>query len=868
MSYKEKPQLHLYEYKNNSFIQTAIIDDYKEVSFERNLYSAGTFTITINYNIPNALLFERGMFIQFGSDPYDFGEILSIRDSIGQDGKDSQIRTITGYDARYIFKRRIIKNLNSNGMWKMTAKGEVCLRNLVADQCGVNAETKRRLPIINAIPSAENAIGKEYSVSEQFTNLYEVCKTIATQSEIGWRVKFDNGSLKLECFEGTDRSNTVQFSTDFDSLRNGEFSDSSESYSNAIYIGGKGQNDERDIYEGEDGTPNGLDRFEAWDDQSQMTTTDEYTAEALSMLSQYGQTVNVSGNGLAKCPYIYKEQYDVGDIITIAFSGKTAKVQILSVTERWAWNQYDINFSFGKPQNNLAEQLQLMLRKIQGASNKANATESVKWYTIPTATSMLADDVTFNTIGFTGTMTANSTFTLYRDSEGTGAKSYNIYTKNLSGNYNLTLTTGVSGKSNFTIKGGQNIVARILVDEEGNIISQGMTATSVIESGNTQPATSGGVADAIQDVVDVSSSLPTDAVLHYSFDDVPDYPDGTATLRQMEFSDTGGWTATSDMTLTVENNSLKIQSTGTRSVILATHSALRSATLKGQLVKLKLISPNPINSCAMQEQKGPSYPSYLLTKISQSGNEYIYAGVMPTDITAFSYLVIGYQYQSQTDYILLEQIYIGDGSYSTPIIDNANGQNNVTNNGGIATKGVSGKGVYFLNGKYATANNFNFTDNFSISVWVKPDNMENGKKREIVSKSRCFFLRNGDGGSNNYLFGAVYNKSTSIYAFFIVQSTLLDNTKYTHICITKNGTTVKAFVDGGSRRITNLNFTEMNINNNNLIINATDNTSPQSVDDLLIFDRALSDTEVKALYQNKANTPKYYSWADWKLSQV
>jgi len=501
MSYKEKPQLHLYEYKNNSFIQTAIIDDYKEVSFERNLYSAGTFTITINYNIPNALLFKRGMFIQFGSDHYDFGEILSIRDEIGQDGKGSQIRTITGYDARYILKRRIIKNLNANGLWKMTAKGELCLRNLIADQCGANAETKRQLPIINTIPQESEAIGKEYSVSEQFTNLYEVCKTIATQSEIGWRVRFESGNLTLECYPGTDRSGTVQFSTDFDSLRDGEFSDSSESYSNAIYIGGKGQNDERDIYEGEDGTPNGLDRFEAWDDQSSMTTTDEYTAEALSMLTQYGQTINVSGNGLAKCHYIYKEQYDVGDIITISFSGKKAAVQILSVTERWAWNQYDINFSFGKPQNTLSDQLQLMLRKIQSASDNTNATESVKWYTIPTVTSMPADDVTFNTIGFTGTLAANSTFILYLDNEKTGAKSYNVYAKNLMGNYTLTLTTGVSGATNFMIKGGSNIVARILVDEDGNIISQSMTATDLIESGNNQPTTSNAVFDATQKVI-------------------------------------------------------------------------------------------------------------------------------------------------------------------------------------------------------------------------------------------------------------------------------------------------------------------------------------------------------------------------------
>ena len=496
MSYRDRLNIRLYKYENNSFVLQAIIDDFQEISFERNLYQAGTFTISINYNIPNALKFERGMFVQFGNDPYDFGEIITITDTIGADGKGSQIRTITGYDSRYILKRRVIKNMNSNGLWVMTAKGELCLRNLIKDQCGSGAEAKRQLPIINTIPASADAIGKEYSVSEQFTNLYEVCKTIATQSEIGWRLAFDGTSLTLECYEGTDRSQTVQFSTSFDSLANGEFSDSSESFSNAIYVGGKGDNEERDIYEGENGTPSGLDRFESFDNQSQMTTESEYEAEALSMLTQYGQTIQMSGNGLAKCPYIYKEQYDVGDLITVAFSGKSAVVQILSVTEHWTWGNYNIQFSFGKPQNNLSEQLQLMLRKIQSASNKEKATESVKWYNVANVNSMNASDVTFNTIGFTGTMTANKTFTLYLDNEKTGAKSYNIYVKNLSGNYTLTLTTGRAGKTNYVLKGGVNLTGRILVDDEGNITSQSVTATSVIESGNNQPATSGGVADA------------------------------------------------------------------------------------------------------------------------------------------------------------------------------------------------------------------------------------------------------------------------------------------------------------------------------------------------------------------------------------
>jgi hypothetical protein len=225
-----------------------------------------------------------------------------------------------------------------------------------------------------------------------------------------------------------------------------------------------------------------------------MTTESEYETEALSMLAQYGQTLNMSGNGLAKCPYEFEKEYFVGDKIKVAFSGKSATAQILSVTERWAWGNYSIQFSFGKPQNNLANQLQLMLRKIQASSNKVNSIESVKWYDVTTVTEMPDSDVTYNTIGFTGTLSADKTFTLYLDDEKTGAKSYNIYVKNLSGNYNLTLTTGVSGKSNFTIKGGQNLVARILVDEEGNIISQGMTATNVIEEGNLQPITSDSLA--------------------------------------------------------------------------------------------------------------------------------------------------------------------------------------------------------------------------------------------------------------------------------------------------------------------------------------------------------------------------------------
>lgn len=489
MSYKVKPQLKLYSYINEQFELQAIIDDYESISIENNLYQAGQFLITINYNIPNALLFKRGMFIQFGNDPYNFGEIYNITDAVSSEGKAGQKRTISGYDARYLFKRRIIKNLNSNDTWNMTAKGEICLRSLIYSEAGEGAEAKRRLPINNTIPTSENALGKEYTVSEAYTNLYDVLCTIATQSEIGWRIKFD-GELTLECFNGEDISDSVFFSTDFESLENGNFNDTSESFTNAVYVGGKGEGSERDIYDGEfvdvpyidvgggdllvdeegnfivinDGIPDGFERFESWDNQSELTTEEEYENEAKSILAQYMQNLTVAGAGLAKCPYIFKEQYNIGDTVKIAFSGKSANVQILSVTEYWQKGNYQISFNFGKPQNDLKNQILLLLRKIRISSSKAKAIDSVKWYNLPEAAEQKEEDVTFNTLGFTG---QGGTFTLYLNSSNAGSKRYMIYGKNLSGN--VTLTTGISGKSNVTISSG-NTISDVYVDTEGNIL--------------------------------------------------------------------------------------------------------------------------------------------------------------------------------------------------------------------------------------------------------------------------------------------------------------------------------------------------------------------------------------------------------------
>ena len=105
------------------------------------------------------------------------------------------------------------------------------------------------------------------------------------------------------------------------------------------------------------------------------------------MLNQYGQATPLNGDGLAKCPYVYKEQYDVGD--TISYRNGRKEIQGEDSFRHGALGEgNDLNFTFGKPVNTLASQLQLMMRQIQKASNSESGTDSVRWYTIPNDTAM------------------------------------------------------------------------------------------------------------------------------------------------------------------------------------------------------------------------------------------------------------------------------------------------------------------------------------------------------------------------------------------------------------------------------------------------------------------------------------------------
>ncbi len=375
-------------------------------------------------------------------------------------------------------------------------------------------------------------------------------------------------------------------------------------------------------------------------------------------------------------------------------------------------------------------------------------------------------------------------------------------------------------------------------------------SVDIVASNSKELITSGGVASAID--------IPKDAVLHYSFDEVPDYPDGTADVRLID-NNTYDIQSTNYQFRINNNDAIINNDNGLVKIIMNSRGSYGGVFITSTYAYQKVIKLRIKVTNLSVGKLHIFYGSTNVIDITESG---IYEVITYVETNNGLYFDGGGNANSCT--FTVEEIYIGDGSYTTPIIDNANGQNNATNNGGIATKGVSGKGVKCFPNKQVNISNFNFAKDFTVSLWVNPENTTASQQGIIILKGTSFNLRNGTSNTNKpTLIVCPDGVSTS----FTILDDLLP-VKWSHLVIVKNGTKLTTFLDSVKKTEFILTSANLMQTDSEMSLNVTSNTRTQSYDDLLIFDRALTDTEVMALYLNKANTPKYYSWADWKLEQM
>lgn len=474
---------------DSSLVLLGVVDDYESMFFQRSYYALGAFSIVINKNIPNASLLVKKRIVQFGNDSRDCGIITSVSNKIDENGKGGQYLRIKGYDLRFRFSQRIIRERDGADAYYATGKGETLIKDLVSSQCGpLCTEAERVLSLLEI--DTDQLRGGEYSISAKYTSVYDECAQIARQTGIGWYVYLDAPNKKyiLECYEGTDRrkSQSVNlrcvFSTDEDALRSATCNDDISTYKNLVYVGGDGSGSGRQILVGFETTePEDDERFETFSDASSLSTTEDLEIKAEAVLEESAQTLDLTTSILENAQYRYKDAFDVGDVVTIAFNDEEYDARILDATESRENADYSLSLTIGKPIKGLVGQVRGLSTFVAGnaatgeaGTNVSGMKNGIISYDLSSAdATMTASECIYNILRLTGTLTASRAFNMYLDTDRKyGRKVYVILVDAIAdtGSRRITLDAGGDSVVISVTTEAKKLIYHVYINDDGDVV--------------------------------------------------------------------------------------------------------------------------------------------------------------------------------------------------------------------------------------------------------------------------------------------------------------------------------------------------------------------------------------------------------------
>ena len=199
--------------------------------------------------------------------------------------------------------------------------------------------------------------------------------------------------------------------------------------------------------------------------------------------------------------------------------------------------------------------------------------------------------------------------------------------------------------------------------------------------------------------------------------------------------------------------------------------------------------------------------------------------------------------------------------------DESGNGNHGTVNGATLTANRSNKAdsAYSFDGvndyiSVADGSSFNFTNNLSLSLWVNPGSSQSNSHAGLIDKSHCHVSNDGiakswviqQSGDNTNAFWFIHNKNNTSYASSTVG---LEANTWNHILVSKENGKVKFYKNGVL--VSEDQNTVSSIETNGdlpLIIGSVNNCNRffnGMIDDIRIYNRVLSESEVKSLYAHK-----------------
>lgn len=242
-----------------------IVDNYKSLIWAERYREIGDCELYLGADTATVELLSMGRYLmRENSDMICRIKKIEITTNID----DGNYLTVTGYDAKDLLDQRVAwGNLISDG------NAEAFARSLVDGSLGGEAPEARQVlkPDGTRLLYLDDAAGFTDITTEQvsYANIGVTIRDFCSKYGWGYRVTLRDGALRFAFYRGTDRSNSVVFSPNYENLVGSQYSDDKTDLGNVALIAadGTGVNRTRESV----GEASGIDRVEFYIDGKELT---------------------------------------------------------------------------------------------------------------------------------------------------------------------------------------------------------------------------------------------------------------------------------------------------------------------------------------------------------------------------------------------------------------------------------------------------------------------------------------------------------------------------------------------------------------------------------------------------------------------
>ena len=317
------------------------VSDYEEFVFTKRLTKFGEFQIGINFDKANARLFEVGNFIYLDSERS--GIIDHVERRLGGASDKGESLFVKGFTPEHFLTYRVTYPPPGADTWHMTGDGESVIKELVQYNMGNSALNRNRIiPFIEYEPNLNR--GKQINFSTDYKKLHEEISSAAVLSGLGVKMTMDAPSKKFvfDVFAGKDLRSVqtdlppVIFSSEYDNVFSQCYTESRVNYRNVAIVDSRGEGAGRGIVlVGDD--VSGEMRRELYVSGRDIAKgqTEQQSERGLSRLNETGYVKALEGVINPYHSLRYREDYQLGDVVTMKYGDITLHTPITEVTEKW-----------------------------------------------------------------------------------------------------------------------------------------------------------------------------------------------------------------------------------------------------------------------------------------------------------------------------------------------------------------------------------------------------------------------------------------------------------------------------------------------------------------------------------------------------